>query len=201
MPTALPEVTAWSTGATWPIDGEPATIESVASQVQELKNRSNYLKSKTDLVGYNIPGSGIRSEAQDVSYSTAGSITNLTDTSTAPVLITGGIELFEHDVVFGEVFFEVVLASAASVALYATCACDGVSEKTNERFASCPTLSGGVDVLNLVIPVHFPIFYQMPADGTFGLSMHVLLTGTATVRNLFVDNTDWAHLQIWRPVV
>jgi hypothetical protein len=40
MPTTLPEVIAWSTGATWPIDGEPATIESVASQVQELKELS-----------------------------------------------------------------------------------------------------------------------------------------------------------------
>ena len=45
LTTTLPENVAWSTGADWPEDGETATIESIGGQVQELKDRSNYLKN------------------------------------------------------------------------------------------------------------------------------------------------------------
>ena len=54
MTITLPETTAWSTGAAWPVDGEPATIESITDQVQELKDRSNYLNSKTTQLGFQI---------------------------------------------------------------------------------------------------------------------------------------------------
>ena len=74
MPTTLTETVAWTTGADWPIDGEPATIESIAAQVQELKDRTNYLKSdsaqgttalkaKTDQLGYQIVAKGMLSTA------------------------------------------------------------------------------------------------------------------------------------------
>ena len=70
MPTTLAETVAWTTGADWPIDGEAATIESIAVQVQELKDRTNYLKSdsaqgttalkaKTDQLGYQIVARGM----------------------------------------------------------------------------------------------------------------------------------------------
>jgi hypothetical protein len=77
MTTTLAETVAWSTGAAWPVDGETATIGSIASQVQELKDRSNYLKSKTNQLAskYSVAGVQFINTPNPVSIATSISAT------------------------------------------------------------------------------------------------------------------------------
>jgi hypothetical protein len=82
LTTTLAETVAWSTGAAWPVDGEAATIGSIAAQVQELKDRSNFLKSKTNQLGYQI---------LEVNPAiVGGTLDTGTLTSTSPVDVTNG---------------------------------------------------------------------------------------------------------------
>jgi hypothetical protein len=124
MPKTLAEIVAWSTGANWPIDGEVATEESIEGQIQELKDRSNYLKSvatdltsKTDQLGWQLISTNRPTQADIISQAVSpGGETALTNSvvDVGTVAATG----YKVDIEFGPLYISnAANATAAHVAI------------------------------------------------------------------------------------
>jgi hypothetical protein len=199
--TVITETNTYPATISAPVPGDAADADTLTTvALQPIVNRTYYLKSRQDLIGLYIPGSGIVNvPGQSIGYTTTGGPTALLDTSTDPVRITGGLTVLAGDIVFGDVFFKVTLATSASVYLWVECGV-AAEQKLNAQQVTAPTLSGGITGSGFITEVHFPIYYPVQTTGTFLLAPLVQLTGTASVGNLYSDNTDWAHLQIWRPL-
>jgi hypothetical protein len=152
-------------------------------------------------LAYTSPVGGVVSNSQFISYNTVTGTTDLLDTSNNIVKQT--IFLLPGDILISRAYFRALLSSGSQ--LFLTCVIyeNGNVKKTYDQGLNGLLLSGGItgNIANeLVFPMYYVVSNDFPAGCTVEIHMYVGIIGGVTVSNLYISNSDWLDLQVWRPI-
>jgi hypothetical protein len=164
MTITLPETVAWSTGAAWPVDGETATIESITDQVQEIKDRSNYLKAKTTQLGLQVAAADEYDSGGVINYT----VTNTTEDLPNSVFSTSLLLNDIFDCTIGPI--NIVNASSTTAAQLTLCVSQNSGAYAAYKGWAIPISRTMTLTVRVQIPVTASGSFSIKLQGTAGTS-------------------------------